>query len=123
MLKLAPLTGILNGQAQASKGDLLMTDKLDPDAIQSALTELNNIVQDPWEIRNDKLYKQFVLADFVSAFGFMTSVAILAEKQNHHPEWFNVYKKVIIELTTHEAGGISDKDFELARAIEKLAAA
>ncbi len=100
-----------------------MVEKLDPGAIQSALSELNEIAQDPWEIRNDKLYKQFVLADFVSAFGFMTSVAILAEKQNHHPEWFNVYKKVIIELTTHEARGISHKDFELARAIEKMVAA
>ena len=97
-----------------------MVDQLDSAAIETALAELNNIAQESWDIKHDKLHKHFVFADFVNAFGFMTSVAILAEKQDHHPEWFNVWNKVIIELTTHEAGGISDKDFALAHSIEKV---
>ncbi len=100
-----------------------MVDKLDTAAIEAALTDLNNIAQDPWGIKHEKLHKHFVFADFVNAFGFMTSVAILAEKQDHHPEWFNVWNKVIIELTTHEAGGISEKDFTLAKSIEQLLSA
>ena len=100
-----------------------MVDKLDTAAIEAALTDLNNIAPDPWEIKHEKLHKHFVFADFVNAFGFMTSVAILAEKQDHHPEWFNVWNKVIIELTTHEAGGISEKDFTLAKSIEQLLSA
>ncbi len=97
-----------------------MVDKLDSAAIDVALTELNTIAREPWEIKHEKLHKHFAFVDFVNAFGFMSSVAILAEKQDHHPEWFNVWNKVIIELTTHEAGGISEKDFILAKSIEQL---
>jgi len=97
-----------------------MADKLDKLNIQASLADLNSISQAPWEIRCDKLYKEFSFKDFATAFGFMSSVAIYAEKQNHHPEWFNVYNKVRIELTTHEAGGISQRDFALARLIEKI---
>ena len=67
-----------------------------------------------------KLHKEFKFANFVEAFGFMSKVAILAEKMNHHPEWFNVYNKVAIDLTTHDAGGISQNDLELAKQIEAL---
>ena len=67
-----------------------------------------------------KLYKEFKFVDFVAAFGFMTQVAMLAERANHHPEWFNVYNKVRISLTTHDADGISKRDFELAQEISKL---
>jgi len=74
-----------------------------------------------WEERDNALHGDFVFGDFIQAFGFMTQVAILAEKQNHHPEWSNVYNKVHIKLTTHDAGNVvTDKDRHLAEAIEKL---
>lgn len=74
-----------------------------------------------WKVRNGKLHRELDFGDFVTAFGFMASVALVAEAMNHHPEWSNVYGKVVIDLTTHDAGGISARDFKLARAIEKLA--
>ena len=64
--------------------------------------------------------RQFTFADFNAAFGFMTRVAILAEKADHHPEWSNVYNRVSVELTTHDAGGISERDFQLAERINQL---
>jgi 4a-hydroxytetrahydrobiopterin dehydratase len=74
-----------------------------------------------WSIENNKLHREFIFANFVEAFDFMSKVAILAEKANHHPEWFNVYAKVVVELTTHEAGGITQRDFSLAKQIEHIA--
>lgn len=68
-----------------------------------------------WEIAGGKLRKDFVFHDFVQAFGFMSSVALIAESMNHHPEWSNVYNKVRIELTTHDAGGLTALDLELAQ--------
>ena len=88
--------------------------------IDAALTELNKSTEKPWMIKGGKLYKAFKCADFIAAFGFMTEVAMLAEKANHHPEWFNVYNRVEISLTTHDAGGISKRDFELAQNISKV---
>ena len=73
-----------------------------------------------WSIKENKLYRKFKFPDFISAFGFMTQAAIIAEKLNHHPEWSNVYNKVEISLTTHELGGLSKRDFELALEISKL---
>jgi 4a-hydroxytetrahydrobiopterin dehydratase len=73
-----------------------------------------------WRIEHGKLRRDFGFADFVAAFGFMTRVAMLAEKADHHPEWSNVYNKLRIELTTHDAGGISERDFALARQIDAL---
>ncbi|NND68237.1 MAG: 4a-hydroxytetrahydrobiopterin dehydratase [Halioglobus sp.] len=73
-----------------------------------------------WELRKGKLYRHCRFADFVEAFGFMSRVALLAERANHHPEWFNVYNRVEIELTTHDAGGISERDFALATEIDAL---
>jgi len=73
-----------------------------------------------WTIENDKLFREFVFPRFIEAFGFMAAAAIVAEKQNHHPEWFNVYNKVRIHLTTHEAGGITENDFALARSIDGI---
>jgi 4a-hydroxytetrahydrobiopterin dehydratase len=73
-----------------------------------------------WQLLNDKLNKTFKFANFVDAFAFMTKVAIIAEKMDHHPEWFNVYNRVVIELTTHDAGGISSLDIELAKKIDAL---
>jgi 4a-hydroxytetrahydrobiopterin dehydratase len=71
-------------------------------------------------LKDGKLNKTFVFTSFVDAFGFMTRVALHAEKLNHHPEWFNVYNRVEIDLTTHEAGGLTVRDFNLATAIDEL---
>lgn len=68
----------------------------------------------------DRIRCRLCFGDFVEAFGFMTQVALLAEKADHHPEWRNVYNRVDIELTTHDAGGLTLKDIELARAIDSL---
>jgi 4a-hydroxytetrahydrobiopterin dehydratase len=73
-----------------------------------------------WENTGDHLHREFEFKDFVEAFGFMSRVAILAEKANHHPEWSNVWNKVSIELTSHDAGGLTDRDRDLATAINKL---
>jgi 4a-hydroxytetrahydrobiopterin dehydratase len=75
-----------------------------------------------WEFVDgiDAIHKNFLFKDFKEAFGFMTQVADIAEEMNHHPEWFNVYNKVKIELTTHDAKGVSDRDFDLALAINKI---
>ncbi len=89
--------------------------QLDPGEINQRLEQLND-----WSLNDGKLYRQVVCKDFVSAFGFMTRVALLAEKADHHPEWSNSYKTVDIYLTTHAANGISTRDFELAAAINKL---
>jgi len=74
-----------------------------------------------WAIVDGKLHRDFQFKDFVSAFAFMTGVALIAESKNHHPEWFNVYNKVVIDLTTHDAQGITSLDFELAAAANALA--
>ena len=71
-----------------------------------------------WTLNGDGIERTYRFADFVAAFGFMARVALLAEKADHHPEWSNVYNKVIVRLTTHDAGGISARDFALARAID-----
>ncbi len=73
-----------------------------------------------WTVENEKLHKEFQFDSFVEAFGFMTSVALIAESMNHHPEWFNVYNRVIVDLATHDAGGISALDFELAKKVDAL---
>lgn len=73
-----------------------------------------------WKLESDQLVREYKFKDFIEAFGFMTKVALLAQQANHHPEWSNVYNKVKICLTTHDAGGISDKDIELAAQIDEL---
>jgi len=73
-----------------------------------------------WEIANGKLHREFQFTNFVEAFGFMTRAAILAEKINHHPEWFNVYNRVTVDLNTHDVGGLSEYDFQLAGAMNDL---
>ncbi len=73
-----------------------------------------------WSLENGKLHKEFKFKNFVQAFGFMSSVALVAEGMNHHPEWFNVYNKVTIDLTTHDVRGISNYDFEFASKIDGL---
>ncbi len=69
----------------------------------------------------DAISKKFVFGDFNQAFGFMTRAALIAEKMDHHPEWFNVYKTVEVTLSTHDAGGLTEKDIQLAEAMDRLA--
>jgi 4a-hydroxytetrahydrobiopterin dehydratase len=71
-----------------------------------------------WDIVAGKLHREFRFSSFVEAFGFMAQVALLAERRNHHPEWSNVYDRVTIDLTTHDAGGLTALDFDLARAVD-----
>ena len=92
--------------------------KLSQDEIQVALKGLTG-----WSLADGKLHREYKFANFVEAFGFMTSAALIAESMNHHPEWFNVYQTVKIDLTTHDAGGISRNDVEMAKRFEKLAVA
>ena len=73
-----------------------------------------------WRIKNDKLHKEFKFDNFNQAFGFMTRAAMEIEKMNHHPEWFNVYNRITVELTTHDAGGITKNDVNLARILDSL---
>ena len=84
--------------------------------IQDLLAEL-----DAWTIENGKLHREYKFRSFVQAFGFMAQVALLAERAAHHPEWANVYNRVVVDLTTHDAGGITRKDLELARQMEQVA--
>lgn len=97
-----------------------MSTKLNPNDLQEQLDLLNSKASTPWVIHEGKLHKQFEFKNFICAFGFMTQIAIHAEKANHHPEWSNVYKIVTVHLTTHEADGITDKDFSLALEMERI---
>jgi 4a-hydroxytetrahydrobiopterin dehydratase len=89
--------------------------RLSDEQIKTELTRLSG-----WSVVNGKLHKDFVFDDFVEAFGFMTRAAIHIEKMNHHPEWFNVYNKISVDLTTHDAGGITQNDIALARTLNSL---
>jgi len=73
-----------------------------------------------WTLDQEKLYKAYKFKNFITAFAFMTEVAEIAEAVGHHPEWFNVYGTVLVHLTTHEAGGISQRDFDLACKMDDL---
>lgn len=90
--------------------------KLSEEQIKQELSKLNG-----WTIVNGKLNRTFEFKDFNEAFGFMTRVAMEVEKLNHHPEWFNVYNRVKIELVTHDVNGISNYDFRLANIINRIA--
>ncbi len=97
-----------------------MADKLIGGARKSALAKL-----DGWsEVKGrDAITRTFTFKDFNEAFGFMTRAALIAEKLDHHPEWFNVYDKVEVTLATHDAGGVTERDVELAEAMDRLAEA
>ena len=88
--------------------------------LQQHLDTLNQDLEHEWAVIGGKLQKSLRFDDFIDAFGFMTRVAIHAEKLDHHPEWSNVYATVVVNLTTHEAGGITELDFKLANTIEQL---
>ena len=87
--------------------------------IAKKLLDLNQDSKTPWTIQVGRLHKDFSFASFTIAFEFMRQVADIVETMNHHPEWSNVYRKVSIDLMTHEVSGLSDLDFELAQKIEK----
>ena len=93
-----------------------MTKKLTSIELNAELKNINL-----WVITDEKLYRMIKFKDFITAFSFMTHIAILAEKLNHHPEWKNVYNQIEIWLTTHDAKGISAKDIELAKLIDEYA--
>jgi 4a-hydroxytetrahydrobiopterin dehydratase len=97
-----------------------MAQKLTGDARKAALAKLAG-----WsEVKDrDAITKTFVFRDFNEAFGFMTRAALVAEKLDHHPEWFNVYKTVTVTLSTHDAGGLTERDVTLAEAMNRLAGA
>lgn len=89
--------------------------KMDDEAIGHSLAKL-----DGWSLVDGKLYKLFVFRDFVDAFTFMTRASYAIEKLDHHPEWLNVYNKLHVYLTTHDAGGITELDFRLAQTLDSL---
>ena len=91
-------------------------DKLNKKEILIKLKEL-----DSWVYEHSKLKRVFVFSDFNEAFKFMTLIALEAERINHHPEWFNIYNKVTVNLITHEVSGISEKDFLLAKSMDEVA--
>ena len=97
-----------------------MAEKLTGNARKAALAKLNG-----WSEAKDRdaISRTFTFRDFNEAFGFMTRTALVAEKLDHHPEWFNVYDKVEVTLATHDAGGVTERDVELAAAMNGLAEA
>lgn len=96
-----------------------MAEQVSPAALEAMMADLPD-----WQIRADgkAITRLFVFTNFTAAFGFMSRAAIIAEKMNHHPEWFNVYSRVDVTLTTHDKGGITTLDFDLARAMDAAAA-
>ena len=89
---------------------------LSPDEVQSALSGLEG-----WTVADSKLHREYAFPDFAHAFGFMAAAATAIEKMDHHPEWFNVYGRVTVDLWTHSAGGITPRDTKLAGILESLA--
>jgi 4a-hydroxytetrahydrobiopterin dehydratase len=90
--------------------------KLSSEQIEHALRQVQG-----WQVVNDKLHREYQFPDFIHAFGFMATAAIAIEKMNHHPEWFNVYNRVKIDLTTHDSGGITQNDVDLAQLLDGIA--
>jgi 4a-hydroxytetrahydrobiopterin dehydratase len=90
--------------------------KLDDADIQKKVHELAG-----WSVKDGKLHREYKFPDFAHAFGMMATAAPAIEKMNHHPEWSNVYNRVTVDLTTHDAGGITQKDFDLAALLEGIA--
>jgi 4a-hydroxytetrahydrobiopterin dehydratase len=93
----------------------MKAQKLTDAEISERLTQVKS-----WSLANGKLHRAFECKDFVAAFGNMTRVALVAESMNHHPEWCNVWNKVVIDLSTHSVSGISNLDFELAAKINEI---
>ena len=92
-----------------------MRNKLSDAAVRDALAGLP-----AWTLLDGKLHREYRFADFVAAFGFMTRAALVAEAMDHHPDWKNVYNRVVVDLVTHDAGGITERDLTLARRMDEL---
>jgi 4a-hydroxytetrahydrobiopterin dehydratase len=99
----------------AEKGTFMGAKKLSDAEVQQELAKAKG-----WSLVNGKLHRAFECKDFAAAFGKMTQVALVAESMNHHPEWFNVWNKVVIDLNTHSVQGISSLDFQLAAKINEI---
>jgi 4a-hydroxytetrahydrobiopterin dehydratase len=95
-----------------------MTDKLTGAARDAAIRDLNGWAEVPGR---DAIIKTFTFKDFNAAFGFMSRAALLAEKMDHHPEWYNIYNRVEVTLATHDAGGVTQKDIDLAAFMDRAA--
>jgi len=91
--------------------------KLNEQEVKARMTSINP----DWQFKGKFIHRDFLFKDFIEAFSFMTAVALIAEKSAHHPDWKNVYNKVTITLNTHDADGITAKDFDLAKAIDGIA--
>jgi 4a-hydroxytetrahydrobiopterin dehydratase len=111
---IAPHNGLDEPQ-RISEGTAMPAKKLNDTEINALLPKAKG-----WSVVHGKLHKEFACKDFVAAFGNMTRVALVAEAMNHHPEWFNVWNKVVIDLNTHSVKGISDYDFVLAEKINEI---
>ncbi len=98
-----------------------MANKLDPAARTAALNDMDGWSNAPGRDARDAIVRSFKFKSFNAAFGFMTRVALKAEKMDHHPEWFNVYNRVDVTLTTHSAGGVTDLDVTLATFMNRVA--
>lgn len=94
----------------------MASPKLTTSQIENQISDLSG-----WTVQDEKLHKQYQFNSFVEAFGFMSSVALVAESMNHHPDWSNVYNRVTIDLYTHDSGGISSLDFEFAKRADEIA--
>ncbi len=90
--------------------------KLGRDELHDAVEKLSG-----WSLENAKLHREFRFQDFNEAFGFMARVALIAESMEHHPEWFNVWNRVVVDLSTHDAGGVTSLDAELAQKMNDIA--
>lgn len=99
-----------------------MAEMLKPLPPEELATALHDPALHAWQLVGGKLHREYRFGSFVEAFSFMTAAALRAEAMNHHPEWSNVYGRVTVDLTTHDAGGVSERDLMLARHMEKLAA-
>lgn len=98
----------------------MMVEKLTQQQLETALAELNQGLNIAWSIKDGMLYKRFEFANYIQAFGFITQVAMIAQRQNHHPDLHNSYKIVEYFLSTHKCGGVSELDIALAKGIEGL---
>ena len=94
----------------------MASPKLTTSQIENQISDLSG-----WTVQDEKLHKQYQFNSFVEAFGFMSSVALVAESMNHHPDWSNVYNRVTIDLNTHDSGGISSLDFDFAKRADESA--
>lgn len=110
------MIGFVSYFVQTPTHNRIIMEKLSPADLQAALADLP-----AWTVLNGKLHREYTFPDFIHAFGFMATAALAIEKMNHHPEWFNVYNRVTVDLTTHDANGITQRDMKLAQTLDTIA--